>query len=157
MAWFIHHSSRVRLISPTAPDVTELLVANMAEELRRLRARKINVTEDSVAFSSGVFRPVTPLNPLIPATRARISIVQEGESFFVAYRISFANIPIAVTAEVLLLGAFATWLRVPLTATALFLPLAWFWIAGLWRLLGAAFFDGFMRKLVREAGGVLSD
>jgi len=157
MAWFIHHSSRIRLSWPTSPDQIELLVANLAQELRRLKARRINVAGSSVTFSAGAFRLVTNMNPLNFVTRGRIGIVQEGESFYVAYRISFFQVPIIVTVMVLLLGAWMTWHRFPLPLMALFLPFVWLWLVGFSRLLGALGFDYFIRTLVKTAGGVLSD
>jgi len=134
-----------------------MLVANMAGELRGLKARRINVAGSSVAFSAGVLSFVTNMNPLHGVTRGRIRIVQEGESFFVAYRISFSQLPIIATVMALLLGAWMISHRFPLPLMALLLSFGWLCFVGFCRLVGAWSFDHFMRTLVKKAGGVLSD
>ena len=142
--------SKMYQIRATANDSSsQELLAIIVKELKRYRPRKIELKEEKVEFSAGIFRLVMNWNLLVPITSGTIEF-RKNESCLV-YSLSFT--------ELIGFGIIATlfMITVPLTAGApkiilVIVPfLVWGWLVGMNFLLGIFRFGLLIKKCIGKS------
>jgi len=127
---------------------TALLVAHLAECLRRAGAASVSAAHASVSFRGGLFR-VTPWHMLIAFDRGEL-IVDES-THEVRYRVSVQHLVIAATVMLTYVGALAWSEMKHSLVVPFFIVFGWLWLVGANLLVAIPRFKDFLRKAVDSA------
>lgn len=118
------------------------LPAHLANCLRGVDAREIQVETNRVTFEGGLFRFVTGWNVL--SAFGRGGFVIDPDARKIRYTLSFRELVATVTLFVLLLGLFAR-------DSLVFLPIVWVWFIGGNLLIGIPRVQEFLRAAIATA------
>jgi hypothetical protein len=99
-------------------------VAVIAEAIRYEKPSRMDISADTVTFTSGVFRFVSGQNLLVPISSGAVRCVQTPEGVVIHYRLSFVQMLLFVSLMVGLMFGFIARAPVP------FLIVAWSWLFG---------------------------
>jgi hypothetical protein len=124
-----------------------MLAAHLADCLRQVDARMIEIDQNRVSFKGGAFRLVNNWNVLVPFGFGDLTI--NTTSRHISYRLSFRQLTLGATALVALGGVFLcashSW------QGFVFLPVMWAWLVGGNLAIGLPRFESFIRRAIGTA------
>jgi hypothetical protein len=130
-----------------------VLPTHLADCLRDVRARAIEIEGNHIAFTGGMFRLVSNWNVLVPFGYGDLTV--DAGTRQVHYRLSSRQLVIPATVLTIVLAIF--WI-VQMTASRnwpwqpiLAIPLLWVWLVGGNLAIGLWRFQRFLRRAIRTA------
>jgi hypothetical protein len=143
------YRSAINVVLANPKTDCEALLAHLEKELRRVQARRIERTGNSIRFSGGLFRLVSNWNLLGPISRGEI--VVQPESGKLAYSLSFRQLVVVVS---LMVGIAAFFILVSdeLRMLLFAVPFIWIWLVGMNYLTALTRFDRFLKRGIRAVG-----
>ncbi len=153
MLWFLWYSAKMRFPVGHVQDPDRLLgiVRDVfGRKLESVKARNIEIAENSLTFTGGIFRLVSNWNLLGPIDHGTIEIVASDQVITVRFRISFVQLIIVSTMLTTLMAlVIASRFRgEPPLGFYIFL---WFWFVGGNMAISIPRFRGFVKRCVKEA------
>jgi len=125
-----------------------MLPAHIADGLRRMDARAVEVNENHVSFTGGIFRLVGNWNVLVPFGFGDLTV--DSDAHHIRYRVSFRQLVIGTTVIVGIMGGFI-WYESRSWQGLLFIAVGWMWIVGGNCALGISRFESFLRRVIATA------
>lgn len=122
------------------------LLAHLAGCMRKLDARAIRISLDSVSFSGGPFRLVSNWNILVPFDHGEL--VVDEVTHEVRYRLSFRFLVFAVTALVGFAGVSEWYAGNHDPVILLFVAFGWLFLVGGNLMTGIPRFERFLRNAI---------
>jgi hypothetical protein len=121
------------------------LLVHLAGSLRKIDARAVTISDESVTFRGGLFRLVSSWNILMPFGSGEL--VVDAKKHAVRYRLFIHQFVLVVTAMTMMAFAFASPIRI-IPGGLIFLTLTWLWLIGVNLLIGLPRFKRFLREAV---------
>jgi len=137
-----------RVISFAGDVDVAMLPAHIADGLRHLDARAVEVNQNHVSFTGGIFRSVGNWNVLVPFGFGELAV--DSDARHVRYRVSFRQLVIGATVMVGIMGGFI-WYESHSWQGLLFAGIGWMWIVGGNFALGISRFESFLRRVIVTA------
>jgi len=125
----------------------EALLDHLANCLRQVDARRVQISPDSVTFRGGMFRLVGKMNMLVPFGHGELMV--GGPVPQVRYRLSIRQL-LSVMTVVVGFAAVLAWLATggDILFPLLVLGFGWLWLVGLNLLIGLFRFRRFLRRSI---------
>jgi hypothetical protein len=118
------------------------LPIHLAECLRCVDARKVEIQGNCVAFEGGMFRLVGNWNVLVPFESGDLRV--EASSCQIRYTLSIRQLVLFGTGAVVIMSFII--LKMSMWQPLLVLPLMWLWLVGVNLAIGIARFKNFLRR-----------
>ena len=127
------------------------LPAHLADCLRRLDARAVEVVKNRVSFTGGFFRLVNNWNVLVPFGFGDLTI--DSNARHITYRLSFRQLVIYATVGVAIIAGFILYASYasPSWGAVLLIPGMWIWLVGGNLFIGIRRFENFLRRAIATA------
>lgn len=126
----------------------DALPAHLADRLRTVKADKVTVDGDRVAFTGGGFRWVTNWNALAPFGFGSLAVDRASHS--IQYRLSLRQLAIGVMLQTIVAMTFLVYMSRSYYVL-MAIPVAWGMLIGLNLAIGIPRFESFLRRAVRKA------
>jgi hypothetical protein len=120
------------------------LPTHLAECLRSVDARKVEIQGNRIAFRGGMFRLVSNWNVLGPFESGELTIDPSGKQ--IRYSLNVRQLVVVGTGAVVVMTLFI--LKSSVWQPLLLVPLMWLWIVGGNLAIGMARFENFVRHAV---------
>jgi hypothetical protein len=125
-----------------------MLPAHVAAALRHLNARAVEVNQNRVSFTGGIFRLVSNWNVLVPFGFGDLTV--DSDARHIRYRVSFRQVVIGATVMVGIIAGFI-WYESRSWQGLLFIAIGWMWIVGGNRALGISRFEHYLHRVIETA------
>jgi hypothetical protein len=127
------------------------LANEIIKALKEARVKDAQITDTRITFSTGVYRSVfTWWSDLAPITSGEIQIYAEDHC--IRYSLSFSQVIIVASLMVAAMGIAMIAEGAPLPFSFFVLPFMWFWIVGMFFVIGITRFSRLIKRAVRHAG-----
>jgi hypothetical protein len=140
--------SRVTVTGPE--DFKQQFLFRASDELKKVKARNVEIQGDRISFNGGMFRAVSNWNILTQIDYGYLEIKEAEDEFIITYFISFGVLFICACALVVCLGGILFIQNTPLSLAGwlALLVLAWLWLFGVNWLVAIARFPPFVERIL---------
>jgi hypothetical protein len=138
---------RTGTLSLDADIDVSALPTHLAECLRGVDAKKVEIQGNCVAFRGGMFRLVGKWNVLVPFESGDLTV--EASGCQIRYRLSVRQLVVFGTGAVVIMTLLI--LKSSMWQPLLLVPLMWLWIVGGNLAIGIARFKNFIRRAAATA------